>query len=441
MVLPEAEKTTVTRIINGLAPYFYEGDLSGSVEINAKDASSLSMWERGKLVGSIFQDPKSQFFSKQVEGEIAFGCENYGLKAEDIREQVNSAISVMDMEPLREKDLFRLSNGERQKTAIASIWAINPRIYVFDEPSSNLDIEGTACLADAMRLLKDKGCTIIVAEHRLYYLMNLADRFVYMKEGKIADIFTAAEMKRKSEPELISLGLRNTKYVNINEAEMSGKSYVNSDKERLSVANLSFMYKNSPILNNISFGANAGDIVAVTGTNGAGKTTLAKVVCGLLKEKNGELYINSKKCSRRERQKRIWFVMHDSNAQLFGESVADELLLMTRRSEKDIENARYLLKELGLYKYKDRHPTTLSGGQKQRLSIAAAMMHNADILILDEPTSGLDAENMKRVAQCLRIIAAKGKTILVITHDHELVRESCIKVLNIANDRIIHNNS
>ena len=430
-------KTTVTRIINGLAPYFYEGDLSGRVEIDEKDAASLSMWERGKLVGSIFQDPKSQFFSKQVDGEIAFGCENYGLQTEEMIERVNSAIGVMNMESLRKRDLFTLSNGERQKTAIASIWAVSPKVYVFDEPSSNLDTEGTACLATVMRRLKDSGCTIIVAEHRLYYLMDLADRFVYMEEGEISNIFTIAEMKRKSETELGSLGLRNTKYVEINEVEMAGNTYVNPDEKRLLVENLFFKYKKDSIFNNLSFGANAGDIVAVTGTNGAGKTTLAKVVCGLLKENGGEIFINSKKCGRRERQKKIWFVMHDSNSQLFGESVADELLLMTRRSEKDIEKARYLLKELGLYQYRDRHPTTLSGGQKQRLSLAAAMMHDADILVLDEPTSGLDAENMKRVAQCFRLLAAKGKTILVITHDHELVRESCTKILNMANDRTI----
>ena len=188
-------KSSLTRVINGLIPYFYEGELSGEVFVDGKPLKEIPSWERGKIVGNVFQDPRSQFFANEVAGEVAFGCENYGYSHEEIRNHVHRAAADIKIQDILDHSLHSLSYGMRQKVAIASAEAIDPEIYVMDEPSANLDIASTYRFADIIRELKQQGKTIIIAEHRLYYLMNLADRFLCVQKGKIVREFTAQQMK------------------------------------------------------------------------------------------------------------------------------------------------------------------------------------------------------------------------------------------------------
>ena len=181
----------------------------------------------------------------------------------------------------------------------------------------------------------------------------------------------------------------------------------------------------------ISLSVPEGSVTAITGQNGAGKTTLAQILCGLTKQTRGHILIDGKKARAAVRRKEIYYCGNDTSTQFFTASVAEELLLNTELTEESKDRARILLKELGLYEYRDAHPSTLSGGQKQRLAIACAIFSGRRILILDEPTSGLDGQNMRLVAERLRSEARNGRTILVITHDRELIESCCDNVVEV----------
>lgn len=189
--------------------------------------------------------------------------------------------------------------------------------------------------------------------------------------------------------------------------------------------------KSNRIFYQLSLSFCTGEITAVTGRNGAGKTSLAMVLSGLWKESGGNVMIGGQKLRAVERRRRVWYGANDTGTQFLTNSVTEELLLGDHRSQSRLERARELLKQLGLYGYKDVHPATLSGGQKQRLSLACGILSGRDVLIFDEPTSGLDGGNMRIIADMLRSEADKGKTILVITHDGELIRRCCDRMVKI----------
>lgn len=201
-------KTTLTRIINGLAEKFYEGSLTGNVSLLGCPVSSYPVYEIGKFVGSVFQDPRSQFFASITEDEIAFGCENYGVSFEELGTRVAEAVKDINGEMLLGKEIYPMSSGEKQKIAVASVNAVNPQIYVFDEPSANLDMFSVEALKELMRKLKEKGHTVLVAEHRLYYLTDLADRFLYMKNGCLEKEWAAEELLQLPEQERKTIGIR-----------------------------------------------------------------------------------------------------------------------------------------------------------------------------------------------------------------------------------------
>lgn len=414
-------KTTLTRLINGLAPSYYQGTQKGSVSVNGTEITTLPSWRIGQKIGSVFQDPKSQFFSSELAGEIAFACENYGMAKQEIRTRTEEAIASLGLDALRLRPLDVLSSGEKQRVAVASVYALRPHTYVCDEPTANLDSEGAARLADILRKLKDEGNTLIIAEHRLAWLSGIVDRFVYVSEGTIQWEKTPAQMRELSDEERKRYGLRE-----IAETEISLPMLpASAGEEHLFCRNLTCRRKKAIIFENLNFALPAGQITAVTGKNGAGKTTLAMALTGLQKPGSGEVYIGGKSLSAGKRRKAVWYSSNDTGTQFFTTSVTDELLLHSDASPGRLERARALLKTLGLYAYKDAHPAALSGGQKQRLSIACGLLSGREILLLDEPTSGLDGGNMRKIAAVLTEAAAEGKTILVITHDKELMQSCC----------------
>ena len=414
-------KTTLTRLIGGLAPSYYQGTLRGSILVNDTEITALPSWRISREIGSVFQDPKSQFFSSELAGEVAFACENYGMSKSEIRERTEEAIASFGLEGLRLRPLDVLSSGEKQRVAVASVYALRPHTYVCDEPTANLDDEGAKSLSDTFRRLKNEGNTLIIVEHRLAWLHGIADRFIYIADGTVQWERTLAQMRELPEEERRRYGLRETV-----ETEYFPPSLPKSiGKENLSVTHLSFRRKKSFIFENLNFSLPVGRITALTGKNGAGKTTLAMVLTGLWKQSGGEIYISGKSLSAGKRRKAVWYSSNDTRTQFFTNSVTDELLLHSETSPGRLERARTLLKTLGLYAYKDVHPAALSGGQKQRLSIACGLLSDREILLFDEPTSGLDGGNMRIIASVLTNAAAGGKTILVITHDKELMQACC----------------
>lgn len=423
-------KTTLTRLINGLAPNLYPGSLAGSILIDGQPLWELPGWAIGRQIGSVFQDPKSQFFSSELRGEVAFACENYGLSKSEIRIRTDGAINAFSLNRLQDQSLDVLSSGEKQRVAIASVYALSPTIYVCDEPASNLDDEGAERLAAALRKLKADGCTLIIAEHRLSWLSGIADRFIYINHGSIQWEQTAAQMNRISSEQRRANGLRELIKAEINKLSAPG-----GNTAALCAKNLCCRRKRTEIFVDFNFSLYPGQITALTGHNGAGKTSLALTLAGLWRESGGIVEIDGARHSAKQRRRRIWYSSNDTGTQFFTNSVTEELLLNADRSPERIDRARKLLKQLGLYEYKDVHPASLSGGQKQRLSIACGVLSDRSILIFDEPTSGLDGGNMEIIADILRSEAKQKRTILIITHDMELMRRCCDCAINMDADR------
>ena len=420
-------KTTVTRLVNGLAPSYYPGAFSGSVRIDGKDISRLSTWEIGRLVGSVFQDPKSQFFSAELAGEVAFPCENYGLSTQEIRARTDAAIEALKLSRLKDRAVDVLSSGEKQRAAIASVYAMKPKVFVCDEPTANLDAAGTKQLAQTLRQLKEQGFTLLIAEHRIDWLMGIADRFLYLRDGRIAAEYTPEDLLLLPEVDILGMGLRSP-----HEGKcLPAPSVLDESPAVLKTAGLSKRIRKEVIFDNVSLSFPEGKVTAITGQNGAGKTTLAQILCGLARQTRGHILIDGKKARAAVRRREIYYCGNDTSTQFFTASVSEELLLNTELTEENKSNARNLLKELGLYEYKDAHPSALSGGQKQRLAIACAIFSGRRILILDEPTSGLDGQNMRLVAERLRSEGRSGRTILVITHDRELIESCCDNVVEV----------
>ena len=420
-------KTTVTRLVNGLAPSYYPGVFSGSVKIDGKDISSLSTWEIGRLVGSVFQDPKSQFFSSELAGEVAFPCENYGLSTQEIRARTDAAIEALKLSRLKDRAVDVLSSGEKQRAAIASVYAMKPKVFVCDEPTANLDAAGTRQLMQTLRQLKEQGFTLLLAEHRIDWLMGIADRFLYLRVGRIAAEYTPEDLLLLPEADILGMGLRSPH----EGKSLPAPSVSDESPAVLKTAGLSKRICKEVIFEDISLSVPEGKVTSITGQNGAGKTTLAQILCGLAKQTKGHILIDGKKARAAVRRRGIYYCGNDTSTQFFTASVAEELLLNTELTEENKDRARHLLKEFGLYEYRDAQPSALSGGQKQRLAIACAIFSGRGILILDEPTSGLDGQNMRLVAERLKSEARNGRTILVITHDRELIESCCDNIVEV----------
>ena len=427
-------KTTILRLINGLIPNFFEGRLEGSVTVDGFDVSHTELYDTAKSVSTVFQNPRSQFFNVDTTSELAFACENRGMKEREILQRIDSTVSELHLEPLMNRSLFDLSGGQKQKIACASVAVAGNQIILLDEPSANLDLQSIDELAGLLQKWKAEGKTIIVAEHRISYLWDLADRTVILNDGKIVRELSRAQMNKISEEELHGLGLRSACHLEeiICHPELVSGSTSNETLKQvqgdvsgsLTLHNFRYKYRNGCVALNIpQMQIPVGKITAITGNNGEGKTTLLNCLCGLGRRSKGTLEYNGKIYNRRQRQKLIYLVMQDVNHQLFTESVLDEVVIS--QAEANEEEARRILASLDLEQFANRHPQSLSGGQKQRVAVASAIASGRDIMLFDEPTSGLDYTHMLQIGQILRSLKDQGKTVIVVTHDRELIKECC----------------
>ena len=419
-------KTTMTKLINGLIPHFVRDvSVDGTITVCGKNVAEMPMYEIAELVGSVFQNPRTQFFYTNSNAEMAFGLENRGVEPEYIRKRIKNTINELDIEKLEDRDVFSMSGGEKQLLAFASVYAMNPQIYVLDEPSANLDIAAMEKLSERMKVIKEKGHTVVVAEHRLAWIQKFADRIIYMKEGRIEQEFTSDEFKALSDLKRKQMGLRSIVPAQIQIPEITG----NSEDAVLQIYNLSCKRKKQMIFQNISLSARAGDIIGITGKNGAGKSTFCNCLCGLLKPKGGEILYQGKKQSEKARTKLFGMVMQEVNHQLFSDSVKNECLLANEdASEQEI---RELLEEFDLKEYAEYHPMILSGGQRQRLAVCQAVMSGKKLLIFDEPTSGLDFRHMCQVEKLMKQLSEEKYIIIVVTHDYEFLNRACKRYIRI----------
>lgn len=456
-------KTTLTRLINGLIPHFYKGALSGEVIVNDKNIGEQELYSLAGVVGSVFQNPRSQFFSVDTDGEITFGPENIGLPKEEILKRKKNVITELNLRDLMNRSLFELSGGEKQKIACGSVAALLPHIILLDEPSSNLDWSAIRDLRKIMKLWKNQGKTIIISEHRLWYLKDIIDRALYLEQGEIVHEWTQERFAALSDSELASYELRplnlEERYIQAFSGDtvitdkdidkVSDKKEILGElqKKRIVIKDLYFTYtpkkylffkkRLSPVdadsctLRIPFLSAKLGEIIGIIGNNGSGKSTFLRCLCGLEKTCIGTVSIDGKIYTRKNLTKNCYMVMQDVNHQLFTDSVITEVMLSMEHPDE--KKAEKILASLDLLQYKDKHPMALSGGQKQRVAIASAMAADAVMLLFDEPTSGLDYRHMKEVSALLKELAKKGKTIFVATHDPELAAECCDRTIRFVN--------
>ena len=424
-------KTTILRLINGLIPHFYSGALSGDIFIDGDSVKDRELYDTALIIGTVFQNPRTQFYNVDTTGELAFGCENRGLPEQEIYTRIDRTVAHFRMASLMDRNIFRLSDGEKQKIACASVNVSEPKIILLDEPSANLDYTATLMLRELILRWKAEGKTIIAAEHRIAYLWDIIDRAVVLRDGEIVGEFTGSGKEELTQNQLTQMGLRTT--VMESPAEMQMDSFREGDRP-ITLRNFHFAYHGEkknivdiPILQ-----IAAGQITAIVGANGAGKTSFLNCLCGLEKRCKGTLEYEGKLYDSKSRKKLCFMVMQDTGNQLFTESVLDEVLISLKKgTATEKETAMEIIRNLDLADFADRHPQSLSGGQKQRLAIACALASGRDLLLLDEPTSGLDYVHMKETAALLEKLRSMGTTILVVTHDSELIRACCTRRITV----------
>lgn len=424
-------KTTILRLINGLIPHFYPGALSGDILIDGGSVKERELYDTALIIGTVFQNPRTQFYNVDTTGELAFGCENRGLPEQEIYTRIDRTVAHFRMASLMDRNIFRLSDGEKQKIACASVNVSEPKIILLDEPSANLDYTATLMLRELILRWKAEGKTIIAAEHRIAYLWDIIDRAVVLRDGEIVGEFTGNGKEELTQNQLTQMGLRTT--VMESPAEMQMDSFREGDRP-ITLRNFHFAYHGEkknivdiPILQ-----IAAGQITAIVGANGAGKTSFLNCLCGLEKRCKGTLEYEGKLYDSKSRKKLCFMVMQDTGNQLFTESVLDEVLISLKKgTANEKETAMEIIRNLDLADFADRHPQSLSGGQKQRLAIACALASGRELLLLDEPTSGLDYAHMKETAALLEKLRSMGTTILVVTHDSELIRACCTRRITV----------
>ncbi len=425
-------KTTFTRIINGLIPELYEGKLTGKGTVAGVKIGEAEIYEFAQKVGSVFQNPKTQFFTTEVRTELVFGCENLGIEKEEIERRLRETVAVFPIEQLLEKNMFQLSGGQKQMIAFAAAYMQQPDIFVLDEPSSNLDYQTIQLLGEQIAKLKKAGKTIIIAEHRLYYLKQLADRFLWLEQGQIKQLFSQEEFACLSESELHVKGLRTLRL----EKMKRKQQHVQHAKleEKLVIQQLTHRYqkKGQTVLEELNLTLSNQAIYGIVGSNGVGKTTLMQIICGLIKPSKGTIRLQGQVLKQRQLLKLSYLVMQDVNYQLFCETVEKELLLKATEPELFEE----VVKSLNLQLLLKRHPMTLSGGQKQRVAVASALLSGKKIILFDEPTSGLDAYHMEQVSKLFGLLQRKGRFVLLVSHDVEFLAKTVQQIVHLQDKKM-----
>lgn len=436
-------KSSIISSINGVATRYDNCRLEGEVFIADKNTKEMELTEISMLVSSVFQNPKTHFFNVDTTQELLFFLENIGITRLEMEEKMAEMLEVFDIKRLLNRSIFELSGGEKQILSIAASYLSGTKLVVLDEPSSNLDEKHTEMIGKMLKKMKDKGITLLIAEHRIYYLMELVDKIYYVKEGEIAESYEREDFLRLSEEELFKRGIRNRRKEELTVPVLRGKEekdngtwkkrkeesdskgleksleelQVSKSEEKvdLEVKYLSYRYpKTLKGIDIQNLSLKKGKIYGIIGENGIGKSTFIKNLIGVLKNKE-EVFFEGKKSKKKDRLKRSALVMQDVNHQLFTESVEDEVTLeMKNPSEERIDE---VLKSLGLLSYKKKHPMSLSGGEKQRVAIASVILAEKSLICFDEPTSGMDYANMMEISRLLKRTVTADSIMLVISHD------------------------
>ena len=409
-------KSSIINSINGLAFEYENAKFSGNIKVDNKDLKGMELYEISLMISSVFQNPKTHFFNVDTTLELLFYLENIGLDRKEMESRMEDMLKLFPIKHLLGRSIFDLSGGEKQILCVAACYISGCKIIVLDEPSSNLDDTYIDILKEMLHILKNKGITLIIAEHRIYYLTDLADRIILVRKGELFKELTKDELLNSEK----QLGLRSA----IKTVLKAQNKSVGND---LNIKKLEYNFKDGSGLKieDISFGL--GNIYGITGKNGCGKSTFLRVMTGLDDKGKSEITFDGKILNKKDRLKNSSLVMQDVNHQLFTDSVEEEIKL----GVKDLSQDRLdrVLYGLELTELKDRHPMSLSGGQKQRVAIASVLCKNSRFIFFDEPTSGMDYKNMIRISKLIKEMSTKDNIIFIVSHDIEFLNETADSIL------------
>lgn len=447
-------KTTLCSCINGLVPHFHEGKLEGDVLVQSYNTKKARIGGLASLVGMVFQDPESQLVTSSVADEVAFGPENFGVPRNEINERVKAALKATRLDGYEEREPYNLSGGEQQACVIASVYALQPEIYVMDEPLANLDPAGRAqVLRLIIEVAKERGKTLVIVEHALEEVIPLVDRIVVMqqgeivRDGKVEDVLSSGDIPQVfTRPPIIRLAERFLHEVkpltaeNFYEKLSSHYSlgtiqaensklnkFASNGKSVIEIKDISFSYnQEKEALKHISLTVHEGEVVAILGRNGSGKTTLVRHIIGLIKPDEKKIFVNGKDVAitpTHELAQDVGFCFQNPNHQIVTFKVRDEVIFGLRAhnipaSEYD-ERIHDALKIVDMLDYIDAEVFDLGKGQKQRLALASVLALKPRILIIDEPTTGQDPQMAEGIFSIIKNLNEMGTTVLMITHQME----------------------
>ena len=470
-------KSTLAHCINGLVPFSFTGESTGSLKIKGQDPKELGIFGLSKLVGTVLQDTDGQFIGLTVAEDIAFSMENDCISQQEMFDRVDKVAETVDLTDFLDHAPNALSGGQKQRVSMAGVIVDDVDILLFDEPLANLDpATGKRAIDLIDRIHKEKKTTILIIEHRLEdVLYRDVDRIIVVGDGRIvADVRPAKLLAGEI---LKEQGIREPLYITalkyagcqINEADLPqhietmnlspyrenvqnwyGKVKLTKkiqDREpALEIKDLSFAYTpGQPVLSHIDFSIAKGEMVALVGKNGAGKSTLASLICGFMETNEGSIYLNGEDLSGysiKERGEKIGLVMQSPNQMISKPMIFDETALGLRVRgvpEEEVKERVYeTLKICGLYPFRNWPVSALSFGQKKRVTIASILVMNPEVLILDEPTAGQDFRHYTEIMEFLRKIHEElGITIIMITHDMHLMLEYTDRAIVIADGKML----
>ena len=463
-------KSTIGQCLNGIIPNIYKGTSSGQFLIQGKEAFNLSIYEKSHLVSTVLQDTDGQFIGLSVAEDLAFALENDMVELGTMKERVQSWAERLDLMKLLDHRPQDLSGGQKQRVSLAGVLIDESPILLFDEPLANLDPKSGQDIIDLIdQIHEEQGTTTIIIEHRLEdVLYRPVDRVILINQGQVLFNGRPDELLRTTL--LAENGIREPLYLtalrqlgqDINQLEHLDRlddiqlddvncvipeatfTKTGEAEELLKLEQISFAYQeNHPILKNISLTIPKGQRLAIVGKNGAGTSTLAKAICGFITTEGqytsrGE---DIKQESVKERAERVGYVLQNPNQMISTNMIFDEVALGLRLrgiSEEDIKERVYqALKTCGLYEFRKWPISALSYGQKKRMTIASILVLGPEILVLDEPTAGQDQRNYTDIMEFLDSLQEKGHTIVMITHDMQLMLDYSDRALVVSDGQIL----
>ena len=471
-------KSTMANLINGLIPFSYKGEITGSLLIDGKESRDMSLFDISHIVGTVLQDSDAQFVGMTVAEDLAFALENDCIEQGAMKDRVKEIADILNLKAVLRHAPFELSGGQKQRVSVGGVMVSDVDLFLFDEPLANLDPKtGKQAIELIDDLQKRTGAAVIIIEHRIEDVLHRPiDRVVLMNEGRIVSDTSPDELL--SSGRLADCGVREPLYLtalkyagieispDIHPSSLTGLALSDDHKEKvrdffnqnqaksksstsdklLEISDLSFTYEktNKRTLNDISVSINKGEMVAIVGTNGAGKSTFSKVICGMETQDHGTIMFDGldfATLSIKERAEHVGYVMQNPNQMISNVMIFDEVAMGLRlRGVPEDEVKTRVEKALdicGLYKMRNWPISALSYGQKKRVTICSILVLEPDMMILDEPTAGQDYRNYTKIMEFLKGLNERGITIVMITHDMHLMLEYADRSIVFSDGRII----